>query len=583
MAPGGAGAKARNRRRGGGPVERYLPLAYMVMAVLVIVVLLPSALRPPAQQSTQTAQFSPNAPHQNQQSIIAAFQQASSGTAGAGTGNGTGPGTTGSGPAGLQLPPSKLVPNFCPNGFGVPPRQTADIYAGPCAGAWKGDNGGATWRGVTGTTIRICVTGTGSGNQPSANGPVASQESASQSAWDRTFTVFQQYFNRNFQFYGRQVQFIVENPSGSGISAEQTAGVACDQTWGVFAAGPVSDPECTYLGQHSIVAFCGDHWPVSFYQDGAPDLYGWVMDGDELVRLSAEFICKDLAGHPAQWAGEADYQHTTRKFGMLLYDTRGYQQLGPETQSLLKSECGQNLDIVYSDLDNSNGEASLAQAVTKFKQDGVTTVIPGVDYISSAVFTNQAANQAWFPEILVTDGGDLGRNQLASLQNQTEWAHAFGITDLDMERPLEDTDCYRAYQSVDPANSPAFVFCDYLYDSLYMLMTGIQNAGPHLTPTTFQQGLYKLGFRYPDRPAWAIGGGYGPGHPAYADNIAEVWWNSTAPSPDPNTYGAGSDNVGAYEYLRNGQRYRLGQIPVETPAMFSSGTTTAPDPTQYGD
>jgi len=554
----------------------------MVMAVLVVVILLPSALRPPAQQSTQTAQFSPNAPHQNQQSIIAAFQQASSGTAGAGTGNGTAPGV-GAGPPGLQLPPPKGVPNFCPHGFGIPPRQTADIYSGPCATAWKGNNGGATWQGVTGNTIKICVQGNGAGNNPSANGPVAAQESASQNAWDRTYTVFQRYFNQNFQFYGRQVQFIVSDPSGSGIAAEQTAAVSCDQQYGVFGAWTGNEPECSYFGPHGILAFCPGGEEQSYYTDSGPNLWTFSMSGEELSQLTAEWICKQLAGKDAAWAGEADYQHTKRKFGLLLYDTRGYQYLGPYMAGLLKSECGVNLDIVYSDLDTQSGEASLGQAVTKFKSDGVTSVLIDVDYISSAVFTNDSANEDWFPEFLDNGGGALDRNQLASLQNQTEWAHAFGITPGAMERPLEDTDCYRSYQSVDPANTPAFVFCDYDYDSLYMLMTAIQDAGPDLTPANVEAGLYKLGFRYPDPPKWAVGGGFAPGRHTYVDDVAMSWWNPTAPPPDPNTYGTASDNVGAYEYIDIGQRYRPGQMPSTTAPFFASGTTVAPDPTAYGD
>ena len=579
-----AGVRGRGRQRGrSSSLEKYLPLVYMGVALVLVAVLLPSALRPPAQQSTQSESFSPNAPHQNQQSIIAAFQQAQSGTAGAGTSNGPGggPGATTT----TLLPSVKQVPNFCPNGFGTPPNQTPNIYSGPCAPAWHGNNGGATWQGVTANSIKICVNGLGSPNAPSANGPVAAQESSSQNAWDRTYTVFQQYFNQNFEFYGRQVQFIVEDASGGGVQAEETAGVACDQQDGVFASGGTSEPECSYLGQHGIVAFCGDHWPIDYYNQGAPNLYGWLMSGNEDAQFISEMICKQFSGRDAVWAGEADYQHTQRKFGLLLYDTRGYQELGPMIQGLLKTECNQTIDIVYSDLDNQTGETSLAEAVTKFKEAGVTTVIPGVDYISSAVFTNAAAQDNWYPEFFVTGGGDLDRNQLGSLQNQTEWDHAFGFTDQEMERPLEDTDCYRAYQSVDPANTPAFEFCDYLYDSLYMLMTGIEDAGPDLTPANFQKGLYKLGFRYPSLSSWAVQGGYGPGHPAYADSVTMIWWSSTTPPPDPNTYATngGNDDVGAYLYVNQGERFLLGHIPTALLPFFSSGTTQALNPTQYGD
>ncbi|HZU72749.1 MAG TPA: ABC transporter substrate-binding protein [Acidimicrobiales bacterium] len=552
------------------------------MAILFVVVLLPSALRPPAQQSTQSAEFSPNAPHQNQQSIIAAFQQASSGTAGAGTGGGTGATAPGAGAPGLHLPPPKQVPNFCPNGFGSPPRQTMNIYSGPCAPAWHGNNGGATWQGVTANQIRICVNGDYSSG-PSADGPIPDQLSSSENAWDAAYTVFQQYFNQNFQLYGRQIQFYaIDSSNSTSISNEQTAAVKCDQDYRAFASGWTAEASTAYYDQHGIISYVDSHWPMSYYQQGNPLAYSWTIDGDHSAQFTAEFICKQLAGKDAQWAGEADYQHTKRKFGLDLYDTRGYQELGPIIANDLKADCGQDIYIVYSDLDTSTGDSSLGQAATKFKAAGVTTLIPGLDWVSTAVLTNAANSDAYYPEWLIVPAGYLDRNELGSLQNQTEWAHAFGFTDQAMERPLVATDCYRAFQTIDPGSAPPSQFCIYDYDSLYSLITGIQAAGPDLTPANFQKGQWGIGFHYYNPSLWAIGGGFGPGHPTWPDTVTMLWWNPTAPSPDPDT-SDNADTVGAYDYLNNGQRYQLGQIPGGTAPFFTSGTTVAPYPTQFGD
>src|SRR5690349_4673475 len=131
-------------------MERILPPAYALIALVLIIVLLPTVLRPLRGEPPQTAELSPDAPpSQQQDSIIANFNRGISGTAGADQGAaGSAPGDiggTGGGPNGEQAIPSTAA-RACPHGVGNPPRQTFSVYAAPCAPAWAGDNGGATWR-----------------------------------------------------------------------------------------------------------------------------------------------------------------------------------------------------------------------------------------------------------------------------------------------------------------------------------------------------------------------------------------------------------------------------------------------------
>ena len=58
----------------------------------------------------------------------------------------------------------------------------------------------------------------------------------------------------------------------------------------------------------------------------------------------------------------------------------------------------------------------------------------------------------------------------------------------------------------------------------------------------------------------------------YTDNVAEIWWNPTAPDPTGQ-----NSQPGAYEYVRGGQRYRVGELPKEDPLVFKDGVTTPPD------
>ena len=563
---------ARRTRGGKGHpgLERWLPLGYLGLAIAIVALVLPSALRPPPQQQNQTAQLSPNSPQDKRLALYAFLHAASSGSAGAGVGNAALPPVSTT----TTLPPTgsnvTLQANYCP--FGVDGRQTPDVYSPPCAPAWHGNNGGATWKGVTPTQINVSYEG------PSPNGPGSETVTPADSAAMRTLKVFERYFNEAFQLWGRHIQFYVGTATSTMPSDETNQAVTDDQQYHIFEAAGTSEPGCQYFSQHKIISWCGILEPQDWYSQGTPPqmMYGWVMNGTENSQYTAEYICKQLVGRDAVYAGEADYQHKVRKFGLLTYDTRGYAPLAAQMSDALKRTCGVTLDVQYSQLDNSNGEAALAQAATKFKADGVTTVIPDTDFLSADVFTSAAASNDWFPEWLVNGGGGEDRNGIAQGNNQQEWAHAFGYSIEEMERPVESSDCYRSYQMIDPSNTPDYNFCAYDYTTLYMAIAALQLAGPDLTPTSVQNGLYGLGLRYPTHPVWALGGGIGPGHPTYGDSIAFIWYNANAADPT-------STSTGAYEYMNGGQRYRLGSLPIGAPDDFgSNGTTIVPDSNDPG-
>lgn len=108
------------------------------------------------------------------------------------------------------------------------------------------------------------------------------------------------------------------------------------------------------------------------------------------------------------------------------------------------------------------------------------------------------------------------------------------------------------------------------------LINGIQLAGPKLTPETFRAGLFSLPPRS-GSPSWAIGGHFGPGHLAYADDVIEIWWDPTQPNPKnaPERSGYGAYGPGAYRYVGCGKRYRLGEFTAAESLVFKEGCVTA--------
>jgi len=376
---------------------------------------------------------------------------------------------------------------------------------------------------------------------------------------------------QNFQFYGRQVVFYIVEPNSLSIQDEQAAAVAAAHS-GLFGSPFQYSVSCEQWAIRKLVSMC-DELSDNYYAKHDPYLWGGYMGGTEITKFAAEYWCKKLVGKNAIFAGDPTFHTVRRKFGAVTYNDRGYGEDAANGQKMLKQQCGEDELLIYMTpgTDTAQGSAAFASAATRLKAAGVTTVVPGLDWISTAALTNAAANQGYFPEWYVCDCGALSRNQLAQLQNQAEWKGAFGLSGLEVERPNNETECYRAYHAVDASNDPNYVNCTYQWRELVLFMSGIQGAGPHLTPQTFKKGMYSMGMRYYDHPRWAIGGGYGPGYYSYPHNVAEVWWDATARDPQNN------NGVGAYRYTYDAKRFCLGQLNSDISQLFKKGVILAPD------
>jgi hypothetical protein len=550
---------ASRRRRRESPAEQYLPVAYFAAMALVALIALPSALRPPSQQPNQTAELSPDAPpDKSQTAIISALNRGSSGVA-------TSPDQSqpqGEQPAAQGEPPTTrpavAPPRACPSGIGNPPRQVESIYAPPCAPPFQGDNGGATYEGVTENEIRIGVRGTGAkggANDCGNNGPIDKMDPTTMDAATRTFFVLEKYFNKNFQLYNRRLSFYCIEPATLMIADESAEAASASQDYHIFGTPTGNSISCQPLINNKLVVTC-EGLLDSFYQKNAP--YAWAswQSATDQIDYLVEQVCTMLANKPASFSQDPTLNTKTRKFASVIYDGgRGFSEDADYYRDQLKQKCNVDVDIYRTSLDDQQGESQLASAAAQMKQNGDTTITPGVDWVSLATLTNAAANIAYFPEWYIGDGGGLSRNQLGQLQNQAEWQGAFGLTAEEPERPENQSECWRAYHSIDPANNPNDVICRYQWHEIIQYIAGIQQAGPHLTPQSYQQGWFKVGMRYYTKPTWAVGGGYAPGVYDYPHNVALMWWNPRA--QDPYT----GSSQGAYMYLYGAQRFCKGHLP----------------------
>jgi hypothetical protein len=563
MATGGSGTKTGRR------LDQLGPAIYLLGALALAALLLPSALRPPLQQPDQSGAFSPNAPQNRNQTIYEGAHNATSGAfAGVAAVSATGASTT------TTTPPSVPKPeaSACPYGVGNPPRQIPSVYGPPCAAAFTGNNGGATAYGVTANTINICflmsLTGASGtdGEQPQTVQP-------GEGAVPTTYTVLEQYFNSHYQFYGRQLRFyyVSAGNSESTTAEAQARADKAKNTDHCFASIQETNPdELDELARDGVLSYTLAQLPESYFGSKDPYLWSFTPSATNAIRMGAEYYCKKLAGRPPTYTNDKAFNYQApRKVGLIVLDTAQYGNMAGLADSLL-ARCGVKpaATVQYDLASSASGSSGLASDMVALRAAGVTTVFYLGDLLSAGIFTEAAYSNSYFPEWYLPGFGGVDTGHIGRDYNGYEWAHAFGYSFYEVPEPDEDTECYQAFHAVDPNTDPDSGMCTYMWGDMVQLFGGFQEAGPHLTAASFKKALLAQPSLGPN-PPWHMAGGYSETNHTFPLYAAEIWW-------DPNAIG--SDGApGTYRYLNDGQRYSFGQWPSgPSPGLFKTGISLQP-------
>jgi hypothetical protein len=451
------------------------------------------------------------------------------------------------------------------NCFGAPARQTESVYSAPCAPAFRGDNGGATGHNVFPNEVRLGfwhVVGA-----PSTAGKVPDTAQAGESAETRTFRVLEDYFNRRYQTWGRRVQFYAL--AGGADPAENQALVRqADSEYHLFGAYHLNRSFCEPFVRDVGPMMCNPE-RHEVYLRNRPNMFSFMMDRTQASGFGAEFLCKNIIGKPARFAGER-LRGRARKVAVLTQNAPN-RGISPEVQvAALKKECGASFNGGVYELDTDNDPSTAAALVTRMLADGVTSVVLETELINTLYVMTAAQSQGFVPEWMIFNANGLDFNGVAQLLPPSEAVHLFGLTAWEVPRRLEEQECYQAYRSIDPDNEPNANTCTNFWHPMVMLMNGIQQAGPKLSAKSFAQGLEAMGYRYPVEP-WAIGGGYGPDDYSYMDNMSEIWFSGAAKAPE-------NDQPGAFVWAYQAKRFKRGQIPTDDSELFRNGVTTPNGP-----
>jgi hypothetical protein len=534
-------------------------------ALAVIIAMLPrtgNQVPPPT-----VAEFAPEAASQIRKAIAEQSSQHGSGEGACETGQSCVGSTPTPVPRPTIHPPSTKVVCVLDPIFHTEPRQIDDPQSPPCNPFWSGENGGATSKGVTKDEIIVAL-------------PRVAYENPEE------VKLLAKFFNDRFQLYGRKIT-LKEFTARGGLNQrpvpeeelddakdvdEKFHAFASLTTGGRYGAEQIYYDALARRGIISVAHRAGSKTDEAYLRKFKP--YRWsVLPGiDTMQRHIAEMVCKVLAGKAPEYAGPGSIA-ANRVFG-LIYG-RATDGTKPDVGLLRHAltACGVQLaaDVEH---EQKGDAAGATNTMLKMVQAGVTSVICICDYAEvSGVLMQAASGQQYRPEWILSTYIDNDVDNSFAQAPPDQATHVIGATFRNKWLPRENMPWYWALKDEDPSGDNPPAQNGYAlaarYSSLLLLASGIQLAGPNLTPATFERGLLQAvgqkAFPNPGAgraPYYQARVGFdGLRHTMIGD--AAMYWYSRS---DRGTVDPAA--LGAVCYVHQGTRYALGAWPRENPAFY---------------
>ena len=561
--------------------RKYPPLVTILVALILAIAVLPSALNLPQTNPTQTLEYAPVPPEESDDpppagNLSSLGLGSSSGVAEDAEG-GTGEG----GPPLPPLPGGKGVNPSTKRCVGNPPRQTEDPTSPPCVAYFDGDNFGATYQGVTRDEIRLLVYLSGNVIYTNSSRAETSPQGEYFDLFEpprddefllvKGFRGWQRYFNDRFQTYGRVVHFFLYFDGGSGAqSPEARRADAADNYAQVKPFAVLTDVafggnEVDYveeMARRGVLNF-GTLTGKSqdFFRKFPKLIWGFDPTIEYQARTYSNYVCEKVVGKPAVLAG-GSLQNRPRKLGLFHTSDENHPDR-IKLAELVKQQveaCGGEIALTATFpaccyvRDTATNPDYAATNMAEFNSQGVTTILwPGgmEGYSASA-----AASQGYFPEWIVLGDDLLDANGpvRGSRSGPAFDDRAIVITPEVYDPPRVQQKCYQAYREADqslPESDVAYV-CEY-YRNLFQLFVGIQVAGPRLGPTSVDKGYHAI-------PPVASQHNQSPScfyeandYTCVKDVQIELWDDQGVP-PE-------SNNAGCWRIIADGARYLPEDFP----------------------
>lgn len=456
-------------------------------------------------------------------------------------------------------------------------RQTDLISTSPvCKPRFTGNNGGATYPGVTGDGVLFIRFSCQANEQ--VNAILATQGLASsEEETDAMIDAAMRWMAATYEFYGRKLVYkrvIGDCPSTEdpAKSRQAAAEVVKMQPFAVIGGSPSA---LDVFAQNGIISLGGVGHTNAFFAGRRPFRWDIFPHGTESADWLAEYYCKKLAGGTATHAGQLIHSSiggrtTPRKAGILSFDNGDGTTVPDVTRAgqLIEKCSGQKVPIIYYESDINRATEQTRVVVGKLIEEKVTTLICMCDPIAPVFLTNGLTQNNYYPEhmlsgMYLTDYDVLGR-----LYDSAQWNHAFGPSQLADQPEFSQSNASRIWKAAGNEGLPCDA-CNLITGYMTALGSMVHYAGPNLNPLTVEEGL--VGGEVA-QGGWAATGGnpydyyikLGPQDYNFISDFREVYWDAAARSDI-------DGKPGRYISMQGGRRYIGGEIsgPFDVPAKPS--------------
>jgi len=442
-----------------------------------------------------------------------------------------------------------------------------DPYSPPCF-QWSGTaNGGATAKGVTATDIVVSVridAFLGGLTDALAKAAGARELKEDPKVVERTLDTLVEFFNRNYQFYGRKIRLakysgkgdLLKEALGGGQEGAEQDAIRVAEEIGAFAdVSAISPVYADALSRRRVVNIGVPYPSRQWLAARRPYAWSSLADCTTISSSVSSYYLARLAGRPATLAG-GDLQGQPRRIAVIAPDNESYRQCAESAvEQIRKAGFGQEIALDERYVLDLNAMPSQAAALTpKIKAAKATTIVCACDPVMLVFLTSKVREQGMQPEWVNTGVAFSDQDLVGQLMDPASWSRNFGISFAGPVAPLRGSIAYAAYKSIR-ADEPS-VTAELVYYQLQMLAIGIQMAGPNLTPETFEAGM----FDYPTSSGRAGTWAFGPNDYATAEDAREIYW-------DPSTASTQNGLRGAYAETMPAKRFTIGSWPTGDPAV----------------
>lgn len=551
--------------------RRYAPLMVVVAAQLLIVLAMPSTA--PSVASLRTAAAASGGGARAATGSAAGATTVGSDGQPVGAGSAADGGSTSAG----ALPPGATDgdTSHCVNGRQFDPAIL--YFAPPCVpgtqGGSFGDNGGATYTGVSATEITFVdyITNYGAeGNAIlAAGGLLETYEAGIQ--LDKAFEAF---LNSHYNFYGRKIHIVPYQgqctslpPDANCLTQEMDRVVDQYQPFGVFWNTSVCSACFAELARKQVLSIGGIGFSDDFANANAPYFYSFGEGANRIQEAFAEWWCAQLTSNGSSrvvtYAGThnpaQNFNGQPRRLGLLsTNDPDNQDTVKNFLVPLLQQRCGEQIDHFYfyaQDLNTAAQQTAAAIAAMNTTTNPANAVLCLCDQSApSFLYGGEQQNNYWPENIIATNQnmdldtigqsygpGDGGSPSLGCPTPSLgcEYDLAFGLGANSSPEAQDNDDGTRMFSLGGGQNIPVTgVIATQLADTWAMLAALIQNAGPTLTPADIAArssalGTFGGGATGKALLAFPNGSGY------FTQDARVVYWNKNAPSPyngKPGTY-----------------------------------------------